>query len=94
MKDEKGYTFIADSDCGQCLNTIYNSAVLNLLHRPQEIKGLKCESISLYFTFEEESEIHMVLNGLCSALKGQLYRFPDEIMGLTFTNGHFKRGVE
>ncbi|MBO4782072.1 MAG: U32 family peptidase [Lachnospiraceae bacterium] len=94
MTDEKGYTFTAHQECKYCYNVIYNSAVLNLMHRHDNLVRSGCRRFGLRFTFESESEIKLVVRCLDSLINGEKYIFPDEIMGLKLTNGHYMRGVE
>ena len=94
MTDEKGYTFTAHQECKHCYNVIYNSAVLNLMHRYDNLVRSGCRRFGLRFTFESESEIKLVVRCLDSLINGEKYIFPDEIMGLKLTNGHYMRGVE
>ena len=94
FKDEKGYIFNSVSDCRNCVNTIYNSAVLNLLHRFGEIKNLRCGRFRLEFTFENENEIRNIIFAVKQAVEGKVLNLPDGIMDLKYTNGHFMRGVE
>ena len=94
MIDEKGYTFTAHQECKYCYNVIYNSAVLNLMHRYDNLVRSGCRRFGLRFTFESESEIKLVVKCLDSLINGEKYIFPDEIMGLKLTNGHYMRGVE
>ena len=94
IKDEKGYAFTVLSDCENCINTVCNSAVLNLIGRYGEVKDTGCGRMRLDFTLEDENEIRMVLTALENAVKGKDTLMADEIMGMRYTNGHFARGVE
>lgn len=94
LSDEKGYTFTVHQECRYCYNIVYNSAVLNLIPRFGEVTDTGCKRFGLRFTFEDESEIRLVIKSLESAVTGDTYAFPDEIMGMKMTNGHFLRGVE
>ena len=94
LTDEKGYTFTAHQECRYCYNVIYNSAVLNLLHRYEDILQTGCKRFGLRFTFESDSEIALVIKCLEHVINNENYVFPDEIMGYKLTNGHYMRGVE
>ena len=94
FKDGKGFTFTDEADCKNCTNIIYNSMVLNLLHRFDEIIQTGCGRYRLHFTHEDENEVKLVIYALETALSGKTPVFPTEIMGLGLTNGHFSRGVE
>ncbi len=94
FKDGKGFEFTDEADCRNCTNTIYNSMVLNLLHRFDEVLNTGCGRYRLHFTHEDENEIKLVIYGLETALSGKVPVFPEEIMGMGLTNGHFSRGVE
>ncbi|MBP5178434.1 MAG: U32 family peptidase [Lachnospiraceae bacterium] len=94
LTDEKGYTFTIHQECKYCYNVVYNSAVLNLIPRLKEVRDTGCNRFGLRFTFEDESEIRLILKSLEYAINDEKYAFPDEIMGMKMTNGHFLRGVE
>ena len=94
LKDEKGYPFKTKADCRYCYNRIYNPAVLNLLHKINDVKNVGCARVRLDLTLEDENEVRLIVNCLNDVLSGKKYTLPDEIMGLKCTNGHFGRGVE
>lgn len=94
LKDQKGYIFRTHSVCGYCYNLIYNSAVLCLLHRMDNIRKIGCGSFRLEFTFEDASETALIIRVLNMAVKGGACETPELIMDLPLTNGHFNRGVE
>lgn len=94
LTDEKGFGFRSHSECGYCYNTLYNSAVLSLLHRIDSVLALSCGRYRLEFTFETASETSLIIRELAGVLDGNRLTLPSEIMGLKLTNGHFTRGVE
>lgn len=94
LTDEKGFTFPTRQLCGSCCNIIYNSSILNLLHRYESVAATGCRRVRVNFTFEKPSEVRLVLKCLEDVMNGREYSLPEEIMGMKFTNGHFCRGVE
>ena len=94
MKDEKNFCFTDVADCRNCTNTIYNSSVLNVLYRVNDIMFRGFGRYNLRFTFENKEEIRLITECVEKVIAGGEYVFPDEIMGHKMTNGHFMRGVE
>ena len=64
LKDEKEFTFRTHSECRYCYNCIYNSAVKSLFERPDSILNLECKRIRAELTFEDVSEIRLVVKAL------------------------------
>lgn len=94
LGDEKGYSFPSVRLCRDCYNIIYNSSVLNLLHRYEEVLRTGNRRLRLNFTYEKGSETGLILDCMGKVIEGDSYLLPDEVMGMKFTNGHFCRGVE
>jgi len=94
LTDEKGFRFPTTRLCNDCCNIIYNSSVLNLLHRYEDLLRTGCGRFRLNFTYERASETGLILDCLERVMAKEGYLLPDEIMGMKFTNGHFCRGVE
>ena len=94
LKDQKGFSFRAHSECRYCYNLIYNSAVQCLLHRMDSVRRIGCGSYRLEFTFEDSSETALIIRELARIEDGSTCETPTLIMDLPFTNGHFNRGVE
>ncbi len=94
LTDEKGFKFPTLQICQDCYNIIYNSSVLNLLHRFDAVSKTGAGRLRLNFTGESASETRLVLDCLERVMNGGEYLLPEEMMGLKFTNGHFYRGVE
>ncbi len=90
LKDRTGKRMYVKTECGYCLNTIYNSVPLSMhKHMPKLQKlyenGL-LSSFSLYFTMENAEQTKKVLDR---------YLYPDQGIWApgSYTNGHFQRGV-
>jgi len=97
LKDRYNKEFAVKNVCSECYNTIYNSQPLSLLQHAGELKELGFSSYRLQFTLEQPDQVRKILDycgsvffhsGTAPAERGQ----NDAI--ISFTNGHYKRGVE
>ena len=71
---------------------IYNSQPTSLLHQAREIRGLVFGSYRIVFRNETEQELQYILQQYTDAfVNGKEILPPKEG---TFTNGHFRRGVD
>lgn len=94
LKDRYHKMFPARANCSACYQTIYNSQPLSLLGLQKELERLQPVAYRLHFTIEPASKVTCILDGW-----KQLWREnhpPDwrKVLGTTYTNGHYKRGVE
>ena len=70
---------------------IYNSAPIVLLDQKNEIRSLEPSGIRLNFTLEKEREMEQILESYKNVfLEDKEISMPD----ISFTRGHFKRGVK
>ena len=75
-----------------CYNVIYNSQPTSLLHQAREMRGLVFGSYRIVFRNETEQELQYILQQYTDAfVNGKEILPPKEG---TFTNGHFRRGVD
>lgn len=76
--------------CTWCYNVIYNSSVLNLLNRAEEIARCGVGRMRLDLRFADTNEAESIIRNAVNAV---YYHKESEMKG-DFTNGHFLRGVE
>lgn len=84
LKDRYNVLFPVKNYCGDCYNIIYNSVPVCLFSERQRLKQSGISCFRLDFTIETGSEVENVLN-ICKEGKGS---------DISYTNGHYKRGVE
>lgn len=92
LNDRYQKQFEVQRNCRHCYNVIYNSQPTSLLHQAKVIRGLSFGSYRIIFREESEKQMLEILacytggfvqNGDVAAPKEG-----------TFTNGHFRRGVD
>lgn len=93
LKDRYGKYFPVKNNCGECYNTIYNTAPLLLFDYRGDFEkmGLTCFRIS--FTVEDEQQIEAVM-GLYEEAFLLGTACAKERYDKEYTHGHYKRGVE
>lgn len=89
LKDRKGAQFPAKCCCDFCYNVLYNSIPLSLIREYTEISEGDYTGYRLTFTVESKKETAHILQLFSQAARGIL---PTDSM--TFTRGHYQRGVE
>lgn len=89
LKDRKGAQFPAKCCCDFCYNVLYNSVPLGLLRDFAEISESDYSGYRLSFTVESKKETTEILHLFSRA--GSRVCSTDT---LTFTRGHYQRGVE
>lgn len=91
ITDRLGNKFPVKNYCKYCYNIIYNSAPIVLLDQKNEIRSLEPSGIRLNFTLEKEREMEQILESYKNVfLEDKEISMPD----ISFTRGHFKRGVK
>lgn len=91
LTDRKNMKFAVKNQCAFCYNIIYNSAVLDLADRRDEIIKLTPKSIRLQFTMENTGEMAQVLRRYDAAF--YMGEYVSQPQG-AYTRGHFTRKVE
>ena len=92
LNDRYQKQFEVSRNCTHCYNVIYNSQPTSLLHQAREIRGLVFGSYRIVFRNETEQELQYILQQYTDAfVNGKEILPPKEG---TFTNGHFRRGVD
>ena len=92
LNDRYQKQFEVVRNCRHCYNVIYNSQPTSLLHQAKTIRNLDFASYRIVFRNESERKIQEILNQYADAFVGGK-EVPTPKEG-TFTNGHFRRGVD
>lgn len=90
LKDRVGKYMPVVNFCTWCYNVIYNSSVLNLFGRTEEIARCGVERMRIDLRFADANEAADIIKNAVDAV---YYHKESEMKG-DFTNGHFLRGVE
>ena len=92
LNDRYQKQFEVQRDCTHCYNVIYNSQPTYLLHHADEISGLDFGAHRIVFRNESAKQMHGILQQYEDAFRsGRKIQPPKEG---TYTNGHFRRGVD
>ena len=92
LNDRYQKQFEVHRDCTHCYNVIYNSQPTCLLHHADEIGGLDFGAHRIVFRNESAKQMHGILQQYEDAFRaGRKIQPPKEG---TYTNGHFRRGVD
>lgn len=92
LNDRYQKQFEVQRDCTNCYNVIYNSQPTYLLHHADEIDGLDFGAHRIVFHNESAKQMHGILQQYEEAFRaGRKIQPPKEG---TYTNGHFRRGVD
>mgnify|MGYP003450960862 CR=1 FL=1 len=92
LKDRYDKLFYVETSCIQCNNIIYNSEPLCLLQHYQTLTEHGFHRFRLDFHMESEQQVEEVLQLMERCLKKEPIKASD--IPFSYTNGHFKRGVE
>ncbi len=93
LKDRYFKKFFIKRNCKDCYNIIYNSQPISLFHHADGIRKLGFGSYRIAFVSENKEQIQNILHTFENAFrKGRTVKAPEEKD--SFTNGHFRRGVE
>ncbi len=93
LSDRYFNKFYAKRNCKDCYNVIYNSRPLSLFHRAEEIRKLGFGAYRISFVSENAEQAAAVLEDYRRAFRE---REPVDAPAdeRSYTNGHFRRGVE
>ncbi len=93
LSDRYFNKFYAKKNCADCYNVIYNSRPLYLFHRAEEIEPLGFGSLRISLVSESREQTAAVLScyGRAFVSEEKVSAPADE---KSYTNGHFRRGVE
>ncbi len=93
LSDRYFNKFLIKRNCKDCYNVIYNSRPLSLLHRAGEVRALGFGSLRISFVPEGGDAAAAVLADFGRAFeRGEPLSAPADER--SYTNGHFRRGVE
>ncbi len=84
LKDRYQAQFPVKNHCNECYNVIYNSLPVCLFSNLKQLENAGIKDFRLSFTIETKEEAKAILE--------VMNRFDREM--ISFTNGHYKRGVE
>ena len=84
LTDRYRTRFPVQIDCGQCMNTIYNSVPLSLHLYLDELKKSKVAALRLDFTDEDQTAVRQIL---------ALFTQNAAPHAFSYTTGHYKKGV-
>ena len=93
LKDRYFKKFFIKRDCKNCYNVIYNSQPVSLFHQAEEIRDLGFGSYRISFVSENKKQRREVMEAYEKAFIQQSELAPPAEKD-SFTNGHFRRGVE
>lgn len=92
LKDRYDKLFYVETSCLQCHNIIYNSEPLCLLQHYETLTEHGFHHFRLDFHMEHEQQVKEVLELLNCGINQKPFKASD--IPFSYTNGHFKRGVE
>ena len=92
LNDRYQKQFEVQRDCVHCYNVIYNSQPTYLLHHAEEINSLTFDAHRIVFRTETAKQIREILRQYEDAFR--LNRKLQPPKEGTYTNGHFRRGVD
>ena len=93
LKDRYGKYFPVKNNCGECYNTLYNSTPLILFGALSDAEKMGFYNTRLSFTVESKDEVEDVLRLYEDVVRGGKPLSACRENG-SYTNGHYKRGVE
>ena len=98
LKDRKGKVFPVLNNCNDCLNTIYNADILDLSDEIDVIKDLGIRKVRINLTSENARETGNIIDMITGKIiegKGKTDQDTSGRFGdVSYTKGHFNRGVE
>ncbi|MCD8148242.1 MAG: U32 family peptidase [Clostridiales bacterium] len=93
LSDRYHKKFYVHRNCKDCYNVIYNSQPLYLFHHVRQIEKLAFGSYRITFVSEDREKVKRILHDYEeSFLRGKDLQPPSQKD--SFTNGHFRRGVD
>lgn len=93
LSDRYQVKFPVKNCCNECYNVIYNSLPVMLFSQLSELKRMKPGGFRLDFTIESPKQVKKVMDLYREFLEEKRTTLPKEWQG-SYTNGHYKRGVE
>nr|MCR5665824.1 U32 family peptidase [Eubacterium sp.] len=93
LTDRKKRKMMVKPHCDLCYNTIYNAEPLCLLQHSKKLLTMGFSGFRLQFLKESKKEVSNILRDYENAFV-EHGTFKPEQIAFSYTNGHFKRGVE
>ncbi len=93
LKDRYGKYFPVKNNCTECYNTLYNTTPLILFAALEDADKMGMAGIRLCFTVEDEAGVEKVLS-CYEQIVLQKRSMAEVVENGSYTNGHYKRGVE
>lgn len=98
LKDRKGKVFPVLNNCNDCLNTIYNADILDLSDEIGVIRDLGIRKVRINLTSENARETGNIIDMITGKIIEGRCRTGQDTSGrsgdVSYTKGHFNRGVE
>lgn len=94
LKDRYGKFFPVKNNCTECYNSIYNTAPLVLFDFHEDLKRMGMAGYRISFTTENTGEVQHVMKLYQDIFLNGKTTVRDQLSNGTYTNGHYKRGVE
>lgn len=94
LKDRYGKNFPVKNNCFECYNVIYNTAPLVLFGFHDDFRRMQMAGYRIAFTIENEQEIRSVIDIYEQTFATGKKRVTELLLNGSYTNGHYKRGVE
>ncbi len=93
LRDRYKKEFAVRNCCSDCVNIIYNSVPTLLFSNYKELCRAGIRDFRLHFSIESEKEAEKICKGFGELITEGKEFVPSE-KETTYTNGHYKRGVE
>lgn len=93
LKDRYQKEFPVKNNCQECYNVLYNAQPLSLIQLSSELSRLHAAAYRLHFTIEPAQKIHQIIDSCEKSFLKHTVTDLTDIIG-SYTNGHYKRGVE
>jgi putative protease len=93
LGDRRRMQFPVKNVCGACYNVVYNSLPVLLFEHSAELQNAGIGTFRLDFTVEKTDQVRSVLQLVDDFASGRCRKYPAEWQD-SYTNGHYKRGVE
>lgn len=93
LTDRYGKNFPVINQCKDCVNLLYNSSPLSLLHQYETVRNWKPKGYRISFTIETETRMEEVLSYYRQGFVKKVTINREQYLS-DYTNGHLKRGVE
>lgn len=94
LKDRYGKFFPVKNNCSECYNSIYNTTPLILFDFHEDFKRMGMAGYRISFTTENAGEVQHVMKLYQDIFLYGKTTVREQFSNGTYTNGHYKRGVE